>query len=107
MSRVVERVRKLLQLADPTANPNVHERARAAQQACELIITHRLILREPEPAERPSAPLVRQLRRWRTSIAARDSVCLMCGAPIQKGDTVLSYFEVWRTVYQHVQCDSG
>jgi hypothetical protein len=101
VSRVVDRVRKLLQLADPAANPNVHERARAAQQVCELIVAHRLILREPEPAERPPMPIARQLRRWRSSIAARDSACVVCGGTIQKGDTVLSYFDVWRTVYQH------
>lgn len=106
MSRVVERVRKLLQLADPTSNPNAHERAQAALQACELIVAHRLVLREPEPAERPPAPIARQLRRWRASIAARDSACVVCGGSIQKGDTVLSYFEVWQAVYQHTQCET-
>lgn len=106
MGRALDRAQKLLKLADPSVNPNANERAAAAVQIVELILSRRLVLREalPELAAAPPRKVEARDQRWRRTVAGRDSICEICGEIVTQGETVYTRIEIFQTLHQHENC---
>lgn len=106
MGRALDRAQKLLKLADPSVNPNANERAAAAVQIVELILSRRLVLREalPELAAAPPRKVEARDQRWRRTVAGRDSICEICGEVVIQGETVYTLIAIFQTLHQHASC---